>query len=279
MYEIIGNFLENLTKIENYVSRKDASKIIDKVLTQIKKIKHELQAIDSCQDQNIELDKKNLEEVVKKNQGLLLNIVAENLNESEELCNELREQIILSIPSNHELQIKEKAGFESKLRWAEQFIKFSPAQGKESKNNKADNLSENNYSQSNNSITESNKSSDTASFSDSLSSVTSSLFLVRSASNLSNSTEKSSVSSDNQKLGKAHRKKNITSLLDNSLGDNHQVDRSFLHEVKSKYKLTPNLDSVNPKVNSSHFSPTPSRRKRNFIEENKKAVSSPSMKR
>ena len=279
MYEIIGNFLENLTKIENYVSRKDASKIMDKVLTQIKKIKHELQAIDSCQDQNIELDKKNLEEVVKKNQGLLLNIVAENLNESEELCNELREQIILSIPSNHELQIKEKAGFENKLRWAEQFIKFSPVQGKESNNNKADNLSENNYSQSNNSITESNKSSDTASVSNSLSSVTSSLFLGRSASNLSNSTEKSSVSLDNQKLGKAHRKKNKTSLLDNSLGDNHQVGRSFLHEVKSKYKLTPNLDYVNAKVNSSHFSPTPSRRERNFIEENKKAVSSLSMKK
>lgn len=75
------------------------------------------------------------------------------------------------------------------------------------------------------------------------------------------------------------QRKQINSKLDNYLGPNHQTGRNFQHEVKSLYKLTPNLDSVNSKVNSSHFSSTPFRRKRNFIEENKKAVSSPSMKR
>lgn len=205
---------------------------------------------------------------------------------------------LLKYPSDHKNPVEEVTMLDNKRRWFEQFIQSSPARNKEAdKSNKVGNLAENKYSESNSSNPELNRS--TASLSNSSSNVTKNLEarhkesdifaqnlikhsgipkLVRSVSSLSNDTEKNSVNSNGQKSVIAHRKKYITSMLDNFSGDNHQLDRNFLYEVKLKYKLTPNLESVKPKVNFSHFSLALSGGKRNFIEENKKAVSS-SMKR
>lgn len=67
------------------------------------------------------------------------------------------------------------------------------------------------------------------------------------------------------------QRKQINSKLDNYLGPNHQTGRNFQHEVKSLYKLVPNL-LVYPKVNSGI-------KRKPEAEENTKTVSSILIKR
>ncbi len=240
MNEKIKNFLAKLNIIEtNYSSQKTVD--INEFLVQIKATTQELNGTNLSKDQEIQ-------DILKKHQDLLINIVSKLVCDKNFKA-ELRGQIILSISSRHELQINENAKYESKRQWLKQFFQSCVVKDQERTNIGDINLSETEHSKSSSSITLDES--------------------VETCSNSSSSNTNSLlVSTDDQKSGIADKeKKVIRSLLNNYSGNNNQIDRNYLHEVSSKFKLTPNVD-VDSKVNSRYPSPILSRRRRDFIKEN-----------